>query len=197
MTETANMIKRVTLLIFFCFLTLQFSFAQDFSLVYIKKISDLNEVPAVYESINKPLLIYDNSIYAIGSDCIAYSLIDGSYGERRKNGKTNKRGKNGQTDQRMASGESDDRLAGGEIGNRNKRGKETNRKKDGRSDTRNKNGDSEDRNAGGMLSDVPRCEVADNGKLVLFTRLEMQSHTAQIYYKHKFFNDKYFKIHKL
>lgn len=172
-------------------------FSQDFSITFIKKINDQQETATIYESINKPLLIYENNIYAIGSDCTIYSLIDGTYDQRKRDGKTDKRKKGGSSNERFSDGGTDERLAGGGIGDRNKSGKNSKRNKSGDSDTRNKGGNSDNRNSGGALSGIPRCEVAENGKLILYIRQDIKTKDAQIYYKHKFFNYKFFKINQL
>lgn len=179
------------------FLSFGFSHAQDFSFTFVKTFTDEKEIVSLYDSIKKPLLIFQNKIYAIGSDCTNYSLLDGTFNQRNKDGKTSRRNKGGKNDQRFSDGDTDQRLAGGDIGERNKSGKSDKRRKGGKSDRRNKGGNSDDRNSGGTLSNAPRCEVSDNGKLVLYTRQEIKSKNAQIYYKHQFFNKKYFKINTL
>jgi hypothetical protein len=164
-------------LFFLCFIFSIFLVeAQNNSISYFKTFSNEKELFNLYDSINKPLLIYQNKIFVIGSDCIQNSLIDGFFQNRQIGGKI---------DNRMSGGNVDNRMSGGIYGERNKNGK---------LDNRNRGGSIEQRNSGGYLSTGSYCEISDDGKVLIYTYKQFKSKYTKIFYNNKYFNNKYFKI---
>ncbi|MFI5133256.1 MAG: hypothetical protein ACHQEB_02915 [Chitinophagales bacterium] len=201
------------LIILFLFNVASYSQGRQFS--YIGKYTDEKNLKVIADSLNIPLLVTsDNKVYSIGSECIT-RLMDGDIndrdkegdvGDRKKKGSKNDRNNDGADNDRNKNGSSDERNKGGDVGYRNKKGNKNNRNKGGDDNDRNKNGDDNDRdksgdadsrNSDGAVSNGPRCSVAKNGKILLYTRQDINSKEANIYYKEKFFNNKYFKIIQL
>lgn len=200
------------------------SFSQDREFSFIGNYTDEKNLRVIADSIRKPLLVTsDKKVYSIGSDCITRLLDgnindrdnDGDIGNRKKKGGNNNRNKDGDDNGRNKTGSGDERSKGGDIAYRNKKGNKNKRNKNGDDNDRNSNGNDNDRNKGGddderdksgdadsrnsdgAISIGPRCSIAKNGKVLLYTRQDISSKEANIYYKDQFFNNKYFKIIQL
>lgn len=173
-----------------------FTYAQDKVFSYLTVFNGEQQLKQIADSLDKPLLIYNNKIYVIGSDCLT-RLFDGSLDDRDKDG---------DSDNRFSDGAGNERNKGGAVADRKKKGKRNNRDKGGSNSDRDDDGDvndrkmgagSDNRDTGGSIADGPRCSYAKNGKILLYTRQEIKGSNAQIYYNHQYFSNKHFKIIKL
>jgi hypothetical protein len=187
--------KKIFLLTILLF-QLTFVFGQDRTFSYVDKYENDEKLKLLAESINKPLLITENKIYSIGSDCLT-RLFDNNINERNDDGDSNERFKDGENDERKKGGDIAYRTKKSKKNKRNKDGNSNDRDDDGDVNNRNSDGNSNNRNADGLISDGPRCSYTKNGKILLYTRQEINSKKAKIYYNNKYFSNKYFKIIKL
>ena len=197
----AKRILLATVILFFSYS----SFSQGYDFVYYGPYSNDNELSRICDSLNSPLLVYDNKIYAIGGYCVS-RLIDGTWNDRDNEGKSNRRNKKGDNNEREDGGDGNDRDAGGNVGYRKKKGSKNSREKggdengrdaDGKADDRDADGDADARDADGKLSGLPHCSTAKNGKILLYTMKKINGKNATLYYKGKHFSNKYFKIIQL
>jgi hypothetical protein len=164
--------------------------AQDNSFVYLSTGGNDKAIVSktAIEQKGKPLLIYNDKIYVLGSDCIADAF-------RKNGGDVNNRNKGGDKGSRNRGGDMDTRNKGGDMDARNKGGDMDSRNKGGDMSSRQKNGDINSRN---KSSDVmgQSCEIAENGKLIIYTYLKIAAKKSKIYYNGNYFNNKFFKIIK-
>lgn len=170
--------------------------AQDFTFTFIKHFKNETEVIAVGDSLKKPLLVTDNKIYAIGSDCLT-RLFDSSINDRGGDGDSDERFKEGNADERKNGGAVADRNSRGRKNGRNKNGNNNDRDEDGDVNYRNRGAGSDIRRADGSVADGPRCSYTKSGKILLYTRQNLDSKKSKIYYASNFYSNKYFKIIKL
>lgn len=153
----------------FLVLLINISSAQDRLFSYIGKYSSENELKVIADSLKKPILVTGDKVYAIGSDCIT-RLFDGDSNDRNKDGSENDRDNDGNKNNRKNGGDDNDR---------------------------DKGGDEDVRNAAGAVANGPRCSTTKSGKILLYTRQDINSKNASVYYKEKFFNNKYFTLSEL
>ncbi|OYU82855.1 MAG: hypothetical protein CFE24_13875 [Flavobacterium sp. BFFFF2] len=186
--------KKLSFLLFLFY----FSFinAQDMTFSYVGKYENIEKLKQIADSINKPLLVTEDKIFSIGSDCLTH-LFDGSINDRNSDGNSDDRYKDGDSDERKKGGGIVERTKKSNRNNRNKEGKFDERDEDGDVNDRYKDGASENRNSNGSISDGPRCSYSKNGKILLYTRQNINAKKSQIYYKNKFYSNKYFKIIQL
>ena len=175
--------------------------AQDNSFIYFSTGGNDKAIVSktAIEQKGKPLLIYNDKIYVLGSDCIAdaFRKNGGDVSNRKKGGGKSCRKKGGH--------KGGSRNKGGDMNSRNKDGDMDSRKKGGDMDSRNKGGDMSSRQKNGDInsrnksSDVmgQSCEIAENGKLIIYTYLKIAAKKSKIYYNGNYFNNKFFKIIKI
>jgi hypothetical protein len=187
--------KNFLLIILFLFSVVIYGQDREFS--YQGTYKDEKDLKNIAERWNKPLLVTaDKKVYTIGSDCIS-RLLDGNINDRNKSGSGDERNKGGDVGYRSSKGKKNKRDKNGDDNDRNNNGGDNDRDKNGDDNDRDKNGDMDTRNSDGTVSNGPRCSTAKNGKVLLYTRQDISSKNASIYYKENFFNNKYFKIIKL
>jgi hypothetical protein len=176
--------------------------AQDRTLLYLGAYTDDATLKTLSDSLQKPLLVTKDRVYAIGTSCIT-RLFDGSMNDRDKDGADNDRNQSGNSNQRIKDGNSDNRNRGGGVDDRSKSGTKNGRAKDGDNDDRNKSGESDnrnktgganDRNADGALSKQTGCSTDRSGKILLYVRSDIDTKHAKIYFKDRFFSTRYFQI---
>jgi hypothetical protein len=200
------------LLIFILSFALFKSYGQKKTLVYIATYSSEEELKKIFESVKKPLLIYNNIVYEMDSDCLI-TAFGGSFNDRNAGGDANERNKSGTTNDRNSSGVSNDRNSGGGSIDRNDGGYSNDRSAGGNSNNRNAGGNSNSRNAGGNINDRSAggnvndrnaggelmdfsCEVDKKGKLTIYFKELKKDETLKIYYNYLFYTNQYFKIKK-
>lgn len=187
---------KIKILLIILFQVTHLAYGQDKIFSYLAKYEGQQQVKKIADSINKPLLVTKDKIYVIGSDCLT-RLFDGNLDDRDKGGDSDNRYKDGNGNERNKGGGVADRNRKGKGNKRDKGGSNSDRDDDGDVNERNKGAGSDNRDAGGSIAEGPRCSYAKSGKILLYTRQEIKSSTAQIYYNNKYFSNKYFKIMQL
>jgi len=175
------------ILIIFLF---QFAFAygQDKTFSYVGAYQSEENLKLLAESLKKPLLVSNNKVYAIGSDCITRDFGGNATG-RDDDGDENDRYKNGVANNRDKSGG---------VGYRDKKGRSKDRDKEGNLIDRNKAGDANQRSQDGKMGlEGTRCGISKNGILLLYTREKINAKKTTIFFDGKHFSNKYYKIIKL
>lgn len=163
------------------------AYGQDNSFSFVGAYKDEASLFKLADSMKRPLLISENKIYVIGSSCIT-RLFDSSISNRNGDGDSN---------ERYRDGDADERKSGGGIADRNRKGKNNHRDDDGDVNERNKGASSDSRNAAGAIAEGPRCSYTKSGKILLYTRQDINPKKSRIYYANNFYSNKYFKIIKL
>ena len=176
--------------------TIPSAISQGSEFSYLEPKSTEQRIQFIADSLKCPLLITEDKIYAIGSNCIT-RLLDGGMNDRDRNGDNDDRLGEGRNNERNQAGGSADRIRKGKNNNRKKKGGDNDRDKDGDNNERDRDGDTDDRNADGGSIKGTRCSVAKNGKVLLYTRQSISSESSRIYYKTQYFGPKYFKIIKI
>jgi hypothetical protein len=170
--------------------------AQDKLFSYWGEMSNKAQIQALGDSIKKPLFITGNKIYIIGSACITRDL-GGDVNDRNDDGDANDRLNDGGANNRKNAGATAERKKKGNNKNRNKDGDANDRDEGGDANDRDEDGDANDRDIAGAKTLGARCSRTKSGKVLLYTRQDLKSSGAEIYYNHHFFNNKYFKIKQL
>jgi hypothetical protein len=188
--------KNKAILIVFLFFSCLTVFSQNNSFSYIGKFSNESELKAISDSLQLPLLVVNDEVYSIGSDCISRAL-DGNISDRDTDGANNNRNRLGANTERNKSGSTAERSKKGKKNNRKKDGENNDRNDDGTYNDRDIDGNSNNRNKSGAISEGVRCAIDKKGKLILYTRKKINTKTAKIYYHNSYFTNKHFKIIQL
>jgi hypothetical protein len=189
--------NKKTLLVFVLSLCLFITKAQDKTFSYLGEFASNGEIKKLADSLKKPLLINGTKVYTIGTSCIS-RMLDGDANDRDDDGDASgDRDKDGNINNRNSGGAVGDRKDNGKANKRKKKGGANDRDKDGDVSDRDEDGDVNDRNADGKIIEGTRCSTTKKGKLLLYTRQKISSSKAQIYYKDRYFNNRYFKIIQL
>lgn len=172
------------------------TYSQDYTFMFLENYHSQTRLKLLGDSLNTPLLISANKVYAIGSSCIT-RLLNGDLDDRDADGDVNGRNNDGNANQRLKAGNNDERTLSGGVGDRNKKGKNNNRRNGGGGDDRDAGGDVDTRSLEGSISLGTRCSIAKNGKVLLYTRQKIDASKSTIFFHDKLFNKRYFKIIQL
>jgi hypothetical protein len=189
--------------------------AQTQELVFVSTIKQEKDVQKIYDSLRIPLLIYQNKIYAIHSECITRDFggninsrdSGGNSNDRNAAGNSSDRNSGGDAKERNSGGNSNDRNSSGNTNDRNVWGNTNDRSSGGNSNDRNASGNSKDREAGGSSKDRNQegafskfmCSVDQHGKLILHFYNIMEDKSTKVYYNNSYISlkSKYFIIKKI
>lgn len=182
-----------------------FTYGQTNSFKIEEKFTTFERAKQISDSTKLPILITEKYVFSVGESCAKNFIagivndrnFDGSNNDRFKQGNNNDRLKEGDNNERNKGGATAERIKKGKKNNRNKDGDENDRDNDGDINDRNKDGNNNDRNSNGEISSGPYCSNTKKGKLLLYSRQEINSKKSYIYFENQTFNNKYFKITKL
>ena len=187
------------------FLVANNSYSQTHELVFVSTIKQEKDVKRIHDSLRIPLLIYQNKIYAIHSECITRDF-GGNINNRDFGGNSNDRNTSGNSSDRNSGGDAKERNSGGNSNDRNSSGNTNDRSSGGNSNDRNSSGNSKDRDAGGNSKDRNQegafskfmCSVDQHGKLILHFYNIMEDKSTKVYYNNSYISlkSKYFIIKK-
>ena len=188
--------------------------AQYYPLKLLKGYDAGSNLAPLYDSLLLPLLVTDNKVYVIRSECFPRAAgeadNDRSEGaavnDRSREGGNNDRSEDGDGNDRSHDNDNNDRKAGGAINDRDNTGDENARQGDGDANNRAAgnaandragNGHSNDRTAGGAATGII-CWADEEGILNISFEYMAPDKKAQLYFNHKYYtsHSKRFKLKK-
>jgi hypothetical protein len=209
------MLRTGIIVLFILVCTVCCSYGQANQLTLVSPTAHEKNVARIYDSLQIPLLIYKNKIYAIHSDCITRDLggnkndrdsggnstdrgAGGNASDRNAGGNANDRNADGTSNTRNAGADSNDRNSGGAGNDRNSGGSVGDRNDGGNRADRNASGNSGDRSMDGVISKIT-CGIDDKGKLVIFFHNMEPDRSTRVYYNNSYLTLKnnFFKLKKL
>ena len=172
----------------FSLLICNLSIGQTKYIIYIKTINSEKEIKAIYDSLRVPLLVINNSIYKINSDCIGASF--GGIKPRQTGGGTETDySKPRQTGGGTEMDNSKPRQTGGGTETDNSKPRQTG----GGTETDN----SKPRQTGGGAEGEFYCEVTSNSELILYLKKIDKHDVVKVFFNDNFIDRRYFKIKKI
>jgi len=193
--------------------SLSIAHAQQKPVEYIGRFQSEEELSILSDSLQTPLLVYNNMVYEMHSDCII-KAFGAAYNDRNGGGESNNRSASGNANNRNSNGNNNDRQSTGTSGereddgtynNRHRKGSSNDRKSGSRSNDRSASGNANDRKNSGLSNDrrnagdvmVYGCNVDKKHRLTIYFKKIKDPQNLKIYYNHLFFTNKYFKIKTL
>jgi hypothetical protein len=180
-----------------------FLFGQEKKIRFVKIFKNEREISDYFEKSNMPLLIYNNRIYELSSDCISRTMggednnrnMGGDVNARKKGDDDNRRDMGGDVNARKKGDDDNRRDMGGDV-NARKKGNDDNRRDMGGDVNARKKGDDDNRrNLSGEFDEFD-CFVDQAGNLIILFYNKIGKTKIKIYFNGTFFksNSKYFSL---